>query len=480
MLSAPSVQSGARRYTERYAPHGVMEPIGRDEQEAEEQPSEAAHDEPYDPYLHRVTDKPVSDFGSLANLIKSAVGTGLFAMPNAFAGVGLFMGIVGTMLMGLLITGSLQLLVRIHHLMCIRLKKPILVYDNVVVAALTTGARKPWLSARAATFIVDSTILLCYIGIGSVYIVFIAGTIQQCVDTEKVIAQSYYALILFPFLFIMNIAKNLAAIAPISVAGNVLFASAGIIGIVYALKDGIGDTWVTIGLDFSLYAKFAGMVFFSMCSPGLILAIEHSMEKPWNYPKACGILNWGMTTIVFVHIFVGAIGYLKWGPEALGNFILNHEETDAPTIVALLMQALAIYFSYGLQCYMPITILKFSYAIPAIESGAWKGTPFLWDLIIRFFITFITCIFALAVPRLDLFIGLVGSICISTLSTIIPCIIYILVHYGDFGKFKWRLILGVTMFSIAFIVTVCAIVTNLTLLVEFFTHGYIIIMIFNI
>lgn len=28
MLSAPSVQSGARRYTERYAPHGIMEPIG--------------------------------------------------------------------------------------------------------------------------------------------------------------------------------------------------------------------------------------------------------------------------------------------------------------------------------------------------------------------------------------------------------------------------------------------------------------------
>lgn len=29
MLSAPSVQSGARRYTERYAPRGIMEPIGR-------------------------------------------------------------------------------------------------------------------------------------------------------------------------------------------------------------------------------------------------------------------------------------------------------------------------------------------------------------------------------------------------------------------------------------------------------------------
>lgn len=55
------------------------------------------------------------------------------------------------------------------------------------------------------------------------------------------------------------------------------------------------------------------------------------------------------------------------------------------------MQALAIYFTYGLQCYMPIRILKYSYAIPAIERGTCKGTPFFWDIIIRFGITIITC-----------------------------------------------------------------------------------------
>jgi len=55
------------------------------------------------------------------------------------------------------------------------------------------------------------------------------------------------------------------------------------------------------------------------------------------------------------------------------------------------MQALAIYFTYGLQCYMPIRILNYGYAIPAIEEGTCKGTPFLWDLIIRFGITIVTC-----------------------------------------------------------------------------------------
>ncbi|KYN19962.1 Proton-coupled amino acid transporter 4 [Trachymyrmex cornetzi] len=372
---------------------------GGNKQEVEGQPSESTtQQEAYDPHLNRITYRPVSDFGSLANLIKSAAGTGLFAMPNAFACVGLFIGIVGTAFMGLLITGSLQLLVRIHHMMCVRLRKPILVYDEVVVATLTTDVRKPWLSPRAATLIIDIIMLACYIGIGSVYVVFISGIIQECIDTEKVIGQSYYALMIFPLLFVMNMAKNLADIAPISIVGNILLFAAGLIGIVYALKDGIGDEWTTIGPNIDLYPKFIGVVFFSMCSPGVILAIEHSMKKPWNYVKMCGILNWGMAFLVIIHIFVGSIGYVKWGPTALGNFIRNHETLDGPTLAALIMQALAIYFTYGLQCYMPISILNYGYAIPAIEDG----------------------ILAAAIPKLDLFTGLVGGICISTLATLIP------------------------------------------------------------
>ncbi|KAG5344196.1 S36A4 protein, partial [Acromyrmex heyeri] len=438
---------------------------------AEGQPSESATQEAYDPHLNRVTYRPVSDFGSLANLIKSAAGTGLFAMPNAFACVGLFIGIVGTAFMGLLITGSLQLLVRIHHMMCIRVRKPILVYDEVVVTTLTTDVRKPWLSPRSATLIVDVAMLACYIGIGSVYVVFISGIIQECIDAEKAISQSYYALMIFPLLFVMNMVKNLADIAPISIVGNILLISAGLIGIVYALKDGIGDEWTTIGPHVDLYPKFIGLVFFSMCSPGVILAIEHSMKKPWNYVKMCGVLNWGMIFLIVIHICVGSIGYLKWGPAALGNFIRNHEILDGPTLTALIMQALAIYFTYGLQCYMPIRILNYNYAVPAIEKGIFKGTPFLWDLIIRFGITFITCILAAAIPKLDLFTGLVGAICISTLATLIPVILYILVHHEDFGKFKWRLILGVSMFSITFFAAVCAVTTNLILIVKYFKYG---------
>lgn len=60
-----------------------------------------------------------------------------------------------------------------------------------------------------------------------------------------------------------------------------------------------------------------------------ILAIQHSMKKPWNYTKACGVLNWGMIFVTGFYVIVGAVVYYKWGSDALGNFIRNHHEHNA-------------------------------------------------------------------------------------------------------------------------------------------------------
>lgn len=55
------------------------------------------------------------------------------------------------------------------------------------------------------------------------------------------------------------------------------------------------------------------------------------------------------------------------------------------------MQALAIYFTYGLQCYMPITILTNEYVFPALEENICKGSLYQWDLIVRFSVSLATC-----------------------------------------------------------------------------------------
>ncbi|KOC69284.1 Proton-coupled amino acid transporter 1 [Habropoda laboriosa] len=353
--------------------------------------SEINNDDSYDPYADRAPVKPISDVKSLMNLVKSVVGTGLFALPNAYAGVGLIVGVIGTILMGLLITVSLHILLRIHHRMCVRTEKPVLNYDEVVVASLAAKSGKPWLSAPVATYFIDIAILVCYIGVGAVCVVFVSGTIQESFDANRTIDQGYYALMLFPLFFLINMVKYLSDIAIVSIIGNVLLFCSALIGVVLALNDGIGDKWILIGPAASLYPKFIGTAFFSLSSPGIALAVEHDMKTPWNYTKSYGVLNQGMLYITLLHTFVGAVGYLKWGSNAFGNFIRNHPEHDSATLAALIMQALSIYFTYGLQCYLPIILIVNGYVAPAIEQETFAGTLYQWDLIVRLAITSLTC-----------------------------------------------------------------------------------------
>lgn len=117
---------------------------------------------------------------------------------------------------------------------------------------------------------VNVTLFISYIGISSVYVVFISGIIQEIVDPEKHIGQGTYALMLFPFLFVVNLMRNLNDITPLSIIGNVFVILACGIGFIYALKDGFGDTWLTTQPDLKVYPRFIGAIFFSLCSPGLV------------------------------------------------------------------------------------------------------------------------------------------------------------------------------------------------------------------
>lgn len=57
-----------------------------------------------------------SDSGALLHLIKSSLGSGILAMPNAFKNGGLIFGLAGTAAIGALCTHCIYLLVRIIYL----------------------------------------------------------------------------------------------------------------------------------------------------------------------------------------------------------------------------------------------------------------------------------------------------------------------------------------------------------------------------
>ena len=86
--------------------------------------------------------------------------------------------------------------------------------------------------------------------------------------------------------------------------------------------------------------------------------------------------------------------------------------------VVQIMMALAIFFSYAIQFYVPVDIIN-SYLHQRISGDQHVKVEYLVRLVLVLF----TFTLAAVIPKLDLFISLVGSVSSSTLALMAPSII---------------------------------------------------------
>ncbi|XP_046814465.1 proton-coupled amino acid transporter 2-like [Vespa crabro] len=321
--------------------------------------------------------------------------------------------------MGFLITITLRLLLNVHHLISIRLEKPMVMYDELVVTVLKVA------NENIPKILLDLANAIC--------VDFICDVLRNIAEIEENNYPNHYILIFFPLFMLINLSEDLKGMILNSMIGNILILNATIIGLVYSYQSDNGSVnWLILNKELFYYPRFFGIVFCGLSSPGLILAIEHSTRKIWNYNELYGILKQCMTIIVCIHIIVGIVGYVKWGSNVSENFIHNiQKEGDGYILIAFITQALAIYFTYGLLSYVPINIVLKRYIIPIIEIKIQKGTPHLWELITRFVITLLTCILPKFIPRLRLQIAFIGLTCNFTLTVIIPLILYTILYIEE-------------------------------------------------
>lgn len=109
------------------------------------------------------------------------------------------------------------------------------------------------------------------------------------------------------------------------------------------------------------------------------------------------------------------------------------------------MIAVAIFFTYSLQFYVPMEII---WKNVRHRFGAKKN---LAEYTIRISIILMTLGIAIAIPNLGPFISLIGAVCLSFLGLIFPAVIETVTFWdrpNGLGKFKW--ILWKNMFLVSF------------------------------
>lgn len=166
------------------------------------------------------------------------------------------------------------------------------------------------------------------------------------------------------------------------------------------------------------------------------MPLENNMKTPTHFIGCPGVLNIGMFFVVSLYSTVGFFGYLKYQDQTQGSITLNLDPHDVLAQSVKLMIAAAIFFTYGLQFYVPMEIIwkNIKHRFGARKLAA--------EYAVRVALVIFTVCMAIAIPNLGPFISLVGALCLSTLGLMFPSIIELVTVWeqeNGLGRFYWRL-----------------------------------------
>ncbi|XP_045458657.1 proton-coupled amino acid transporter-like protein CG1139 [Melitaea cinxia] len=408
-----------------------LQPVSDSAEASSPLPTKDEAEEDYDPHRHRQVSKPTNNIETLVHLLKCSLGTGILAMPQAFARSGLVTGVIATVLVGILVTHCLHVLVRSQYAACKHLRVPLLSYPDSVATTLGCGPQVLRKFARPAALAVDIFLVVYQLGICCVYIVFIADNIKKVVDSYYVMPAEIHMLIILGPLIAFNLIPSLKLLAPFSALANLMtFVGLGIVVyyLVIGKKPSARDTPLDLWGSIETFPLFFGTVLFALTAVGVVIALENNMKTPKAFGKPLGVLNVGMTIIVLLYVAVGALGYVYCVSDCRDSITLDLPEKDPLATSVMVIFAIAIFISYGLHCYVPVEVLWKGYLLPRVESSTPQKVR-LYEYALRIGLCLLTFILAVAVPRLGLFISLFGALCLSALGICFPALMEICVAF---------------------------------------------------
>ncbi|XP_043649352.1 proton-coupled amino acid transporter-like protein CG1139 [Drosophila teissieri] len=405
-------------------------------------PANGSNDD-YDPHQHRELKNPTTNFQTFAHFLKASVGTGVLAMPSAFAHAGYVNGTLLTLIIGSLALYCLHILIECMYILCKRQRVPYVSFSQAMNLGLKQGP--PWLRCLAPISVpfVDGFLAFYHFGICCVYVVFIAESIKQLVDEYLVVwdVRIHMCIIIVPLLLIYSI-KNLKLLAPFSSAANLLLLVGFGIILYYIFEElppfSERDPFVAA----AKLPTFFGTVLFALEAVGVILAIEENMATPKSFVGPCGILNSGMSIVLGLYVLLGFFGYWKYGNESEGSITLNIPQNEIPAQVVKVFFAITTWISYALQGYVTAHILWDKYLAKRFK----ETRQTFYELLFRALIVLLTFACAVAIPDLSVFLSLVGSFCLSILGLIFPVLLQICVQYTEgYGPFRIKLIINLLL-----------------------------------
>ncbi|CAH0403752.1 unnamed protein product [Chilo suppressalis] len=433
-----------------------------------------AEENAYDYVSQRTNVKHTSVFGSVAHIVKGALGGGILGGHVAYLKGGLYVSLFLNVFFGFYMGYCLHLLVQSAQILYKRTQIPSMSYPDVGEASVACFPNpKVAKLSKLFRYIIDVVIIVDLYGACACYQLIIAKSIKQLVeDVERTDMEGvnghphlkvYLAAMIIPMVLICLI-THLKWLAPFSVVANFVVLLAMFATIYYSMQVNPGFANLKSHSDYYETLEFTGMIVFSMSCAGIVIPIENNMAEPKKFPLA---LFYGMFLIVLGTIMVSFFGYVGYLDKSESPITVNFPMTTFPKILKGLI-AVMIYVTHALNFWPPFN-LCFYY----LQKCHPENKVFFWELVYRAIFVIVIAIVAIVFPNINSLMGFLGSVCLSNMAFIWPCLINILVLYErpGFGKYRWRLWRNLVMIAVGIFLLICGGLVNVNEMISVFIQA---------
>ncbi|KAJ6224063.1 hypothetical protein RDWZM_002608 [Blomia tropicalis] len=403
-------------------------------------PRTSDDDDELPPYGVRPSKRRTTNLQTMMHILKGNIGTGILAMPNAFMHSGIYVGLITLPIFAFLCTHCMHILTRSNRLLNRRIGCGMLDYQDVMEHCLTIGPKPIRKYSRLAGRMVNVFLLITQFGFCCVYSLFVAENLSKfMLETQgsnfEFSTKTYLAMLL-PFFILLSFIRSLKHLAIASSLANFL-QTIGLFIVMFNLVQDLPPTstvkpWGSIR-TFPLYM---GTAIYAFEGIALILPLQKEMNEPESLGGKIGVLNASMTIVACMNTAIGFYGYLKFGDSVAGSITLNLPSEPLYQYCKL-MFACAILLSYSIQYYVPFHIIwtcilnKYQ-----LKERVTRPTRLSLEFTLRTILVVMTIALAALVPRIDLFIPLVGALSSSCLALIFPPLIDICVRWEEETSYK--------------------------------------------
>ncbi|VVC96805.1 unnamed protein product [Leptidea sinapis] len=431
-----------------------------------------ADEDAFDYVKYRDNPKPNGVIGSIAHMVKGALGGGILGGHVAYMKAGIWIALPFNILFGLYMGYCLYILVISAQKLYKRTRVPSMSYPDVGEAAMACFPNpKVARFSKYFRYSIDGIICLDLFGACATYQLIIAKSIKQLVENVQETSieglygypnlRVYLAAMIIPIILICLI-THLKWLAPFSIGANIVVLLCIFTAIYYAMTLNPTLAGMVAYTDLYSYFEFVGMSVFSMSCAGVVIPIENNMASPNKYPF---VLVVGMSMIVVCTCAVSTFGYAAFLDKCESPITMNFSMTLLPKILKCLI-AVMIYVTHALNFWVPFNLCFYYIKLKIKPENHMK-----WELIFRAIFVAAIGVIAITFPNINALMGFLGTFCLSNMAFIWPNCIYLMTVWArpGLGKYKWRLWKSLTLIIIGLFLLICGSVVNTNELLSMFS-----------